>query len=126
VAVSLVVGPDARPLRSKGARAVQVSKKLDEGGPTRRRGPTNILGTLRGDLAFFGYSLRAQGATSNRASESLRRCGARQMSFSRREDALDLPNVIDVVAGEHPNDVLDRLFAAFGMNSMVLPLFWRE
>ena len=48
------------------------------------------------------------------------------MSFLRREDALDLPNVIDVVTGEHPHDVLHRLDATLGMDSMVLPLFLRE
>ena len=48
------------------------------------------------------------------------------MSFLRREEALDLPNVIDVVTGEHPHDVLHRFFTALGMDSMVLPLFLRE
>lgn len=48
------------------------------------------------------------------------------MSFLRREDALNLPNVIEVVAGEHPDDVLHRLFATLGMDSMVLPLFRRD
>jgi hypothetical protein len=41
------------------------------------------------------------------------------MSFLRREDALDLPNVIDVVTGEHPHDVLHRLDATLGMDSMM-------
>jgi hypothetical protein len=49
-----------------------------------------------------------------------------RMSLFRREGALDSLNVIEVVTGEHPHDVLDRFFAAFGMNSMVLPLCWRE
>jgi len=48
------------------------------------------------------------------------------MSFLRRDDALDLPNVIDVVTGGHPHDVLHRLDATLGMDSMVLPLFLRE
>ena len=47
-------------------------------------------------------------------------------SFSQGEDALDLLNVIEVVTGEHPHDVLHRLFAALGVDSMVLPLFWGE
>ena len=43
-------------------------------------------------------------------------------SFLRSEDALDLPNVIEVVTGEHPHDVLHRFDATLGMDSMVLPL----
>ena len=47
-------------------------------------------------------------------------------SFFRRKDALDLLNVIEVVTGEHPHDVLHRFFATLGVDSMVLPLFWRQ
>ena len=38
--------------------------------------------------------------------------GSSPMSFLRREDALDLPNVIDVVTGEHPHDNCREIIAA--------------
>src|SRR5262245_6623667 len=42
------------------------------------------------------------------------------------EDPLDLPQVVEVVASEHPNHVLDRLLPALGMHSEVLPLLGRQ
>jgi hypothetical protein len=42
------------------------------------------------------------------------------------QNALDLLQVIEVVAGEHANDVLDRFLAALGMHAVMLPLFGRE
>ena len=37
-----------------------------------------------------------------------------------------MPNVIEIVTGEHPYDVLHRFFAALGMDPVLLPLFWRD
>ena len=34
--------------------------------------------------------------------------------------------MIDIVSGEHADDMLDGFLAAFGMHSIMLPLFWRE
>ena len=40
----------------------------------------------------------------------------------RRQNPVDLFDVIDVVASKHPYDHFDALLAAFGMHSMLLPL----
>ena len=40
-----------------------------------------------------------------------------------REDALDLLEVVEVVAGHHVKDALDGFFAAFGVHAVMLPLF---
>src|ERR1700693_6128905 len=38
------------------------------------------------------------------------------------EDAFDLAQVVDVVAGEHVRDVLDGFLAALGVHSILFPL----
>src|ERR1035438_2745315 len=40
-----------------------------------------------------------------------------------RQDALDLLQVVKVVAGHHVQDALDSFLAAFGMHAVMLPLF---
>ena len=52
--------------------------------------------------------------------------GSESDHYLWREDVFDLSDVIDVVAGKHPHDVLHRLFASFGMDSIVFPLIWCE
>src|SRR5215471_3304992 len=42
------------------------------------------------------------------------------------EQALNLFEMIDVVAGDHGEEALDALLAAFGVHAVLLPLFWRE
>ena len=47
-------------------------------------------------------------------------------SFSRGQDALDLPKMVEIVSGYHADHVLDGFLAAFGMLAVVLPLIRRK
>ncbi len=47
-------------------------------------------------------------------------------SFGWRQDALDLVDVVDIVSGDHADDVLDGFLAALGMLAVVLPLIGRK
>src|SRR5579859_4369261 len=56
----------------------------------------------------------------------LPRRGASGSSFFRRENALNLQNVIDVVPRYHERDAFEAFFAAFRMYAIALPLFRRK
>src|SRR5690242_8705670 len=43
-----------------------------------------------------------------------------------RQNAFDLPHVIDVVPGEHSHDRLHGLLAPLGVHAVMLPLLWSK
>jgi hypothetical protein len=47
----------------------------------------------------------------------------RSALLSLLQDALDLLEVVEVVAGHHVQDALDGFFAALGVHAVMLPLF---
>jgi hypothetical protein len=61
------------------------------------------------------------------ASASARACGPfaaiRPTLLFVVQDALDLLEVVEVMAGHHMQDALDGLLAALGVHAVMLPLF---
>ncbi len=42
------------------------------------------------------------------------------------ENRFDLPHVVEIVSGEHADDVLNRFLSALGMHAVVFPLVGRQ
>src|SRR5208282_6047781 len=47
-------------------------------------------------------------------------------SFSRGQNAFDLPKMVDVVSGDHADDELDGFLPAFRVLAILLPLLGRK
>src|ERR1700680_4030532 len=69
------------------------------------------------------YSTSPRSMTSNSfISSELSTLNCQLLTSLRRDDPLDLAQVIEIVSRHHPNDVLDGLNVPLGVHSVVLPL----
>jgi hypothetical protein len=69
---------------------------------------------------------RAGAHASRRTPQEAKATGRRFLRLFRREDALDLLKMIDVVPGRHSHDGFDALLAALAVIAVNLPLLRRE